>query len=192
MTYTVASLEQLRRTHEAKIAREMTLSGGKTSSGELLAVGPDITFTGLFVQISATAWNVSVGHFVTGDLNRVATYIDRFQNIPAMDRYLLSNELGDGRSLVEAPILERADDGYILKCSVAKRFARIKAQDLPADLKVDPFERDLVPTPQGGLAVVRGVEAFPQKLQMVLSIQRGEIHFEPSFRCSLLRTLRQL
>jgi hypothetical protein len=106
-------------------------------------------------------------------------FIDGFSTTIAADRYVLSNELGDGRVLSDAPILIKQDTGYVLQCPVAAAFPRIEAQNLGSDFALHPETRDLYRDEKGDIARVSGVDYLPQHVETALSLQRGESPFYP-------------
>jgi hypothetical protein len=62
---------------------------------------------------------------------------------------------------------------------VTSSFPRIKANSLPTDLALNAFH-DLT-VENGDLAVVSGLAALPQKIQLCLSMQQGESLHSPGF-----------
>jgi hypothetical protein len=64
----------------------------------LLAIDPDVVCTGELTEIDAASWTLRLGHFLIGDLHRIIAFIDGFGQQAPENRYVLSNELGNGRA----------------------------------------------------------------------------------------------
>jgi hypothetical protein len=180
-TYSIETLRAMKREHEAFCA-QMIRSGTRHDLGAcLLAIGPNIICTGDIQNISAGSWTLRLKHFVLGDVHKVVSFIDRFEMAAPDDRYLLSNELGDGRVLLQAPSLTKQNDGYNLLCPVAPSFPRVDVRDLGSDMALHPETHDIYLDDKGNIARVSGLEYLPQKVQSLLSMQRGESVFDPTF-----------
>jgi hypothetical protein len=108
------------------------------------------------------------------------SFIDGFATATPEDRYILSNELGDGRVLSQAPSLTKQNDGYSLLCSVAPGFPRIEAQNLGSEYALHSETNDLYLDDKRNLGLVSGLEALPQRVQCLLSMQRGESPLYPT------------
>ncbi len=132
--------------------------------------GPDIVCTGDLQEISEGGWTLHLRRFVVGDPHRLALFIDRFSNSPSEDRYVLSDELGDGRVLARSPTLQRRADGYGLLCPMLPSFPRTDAHRLGGDLAIHPETGDLYLDDEGHIARVTGVEYLPQMMRSVLSL----------------------
>jgi hypothetical protein len=72
-----------------------------------LAIGPDIVCTGEITEIGAASWTLRLRHFLIGDVHALSAFIGGFGLSGFGDRYVLSNELSDGRVLIVAPTLTR-------------------------------------------------------------------------------------
>jgi hypothetical protein len=129
-----------------------------------LAIGPNIVCTGDISNIAAATWTLRPRHFVVGDVHRLISLIDSFAKAAPEDRYILSNELGDGRVLSQAPSLTKQNDGYSLLCPVAPGFPRIEAQKLGSTLALRGETGDLYLDDKGNIARVSGLESLPQKV----------------------------
>lgn len=181
VTYSVETLRAMKRDHEAAIWQAVRARTAHDLGGGLLGIGPDIICTGDIQNISASSWRLRLKHFVAGDVHEVVSFIDGFANTDRGDRYLLSNELGDGRVLSEAPSLSKQNDGYSLLCPVESSFSRVDVQDLGSSFALHPETRDWYADSTGNLARVSGLEYLPQKVQSLLSMQRNESVFSPTF-----------
>lgn len=148
---------------------------------ELLAIGPDIICTGDIQNFAASTWTLRLTHFVIGDVHKLITFIDGFAKAAPGDKYLLSNEIGDGRVLLDTPSLTRQSYGYSLLCPIAPASPRIDAQTLGTDWALHSESGDLFLEGNRCIAQVSGLEALPQKVQTSLSMQRGESPFHPTF-----------
>ena len=63
---------------------------------------------GEFEGVSAKTWNLHLVHFLVGDIHTLISYIDAFAASPIESRYVLSDELGDGRVLQDPPVLSKS------------------------------------------------------------------------------------
>ena len=147
----------------------------------LLAVGPEVVCTGDLLHIDVGSWTLSLRHFLIGDMHGVISFIDGFAGEAPENRYILSNELGDGRVLIAAPSLTKQADGYTLVCSIAPGAPRVDAQKIGSGLAAHPETNDLYIDERGGIARVAGIDYLPQRMREVLSMQRGESPFSPTF-----------
>lgn len=181
VTFTVNALRTMKRDHEAACARAVRSGSSMDLATGLLAIGPDVVCAGELAQINADSWTLRLRHFLIGDVNKVISFIDRFAGEPPENRYVLSNELGDGRVLLAAPSLTKHADGYILHCPVAPGALRVDAQRIGSSVATHPETNDLYLDEKGGIARVAGVDYLPQRVQEVLSMQRGESPFSPTF-----------
>ena len=181
VTYTVEQLRAMKREHEAACARALRTGSGADLVAGLLAIGPDVVCTGELTQIDGASWTLRLGHFLIGDLHRIIAFIDGFGLHVPEDRYVLSNELGDGRVLIVAPTLTKEGDGYFLRCPVAPAAPRVDAQNIGTGAALHPETNDLYADKNGDIACVSGVDYLPQRLREVLSMQRGESPFRPNF-----------
>jgi len=179
-TYTADKLRKMKKEHEEKIKMiQRDRLATDQSIADLIAVG-DTVFTGEAALIEREQWSVRVRHFVDGDIHGLINFIERFDQYVASDRGLIVNALGDGRVFTAPPALStEMDGGYILRCPISPRAQRTSAVQLPMDIALgdnhDFFAKN------GDLATVSGVEALPQKLKTVLSLERGESPFHPHF-----------
>jgi hypothetical protein len=181
VTYSADELRKMKREHEANCAerqRNATLAG--ESVPDLIALGPDIVFTGELLGANTATWSFHLLHFVDGDMNALLAFMDQYGQTAALDRYVLVNFLGDGRALAGAPsLIKEKTGGYILQCPVLPRADRIRAVDLPRDFALSENHDLMV---QGGnIAVVSGLEALPQLVKTSLSHQKGESPFHRDF-----------
>lgn len=177
--YTLAVLLKMKQDHEALIDLEVRGKSQKmVRSFELIAVGPEVVCTGRYVEIGQSEWLIRLEHFVVGDINALVGFIDRFGTMPENDKYMVINELGDGRTLTGAPVLRRVAEGYELRCPVATRFPRKNAQELQTTWATTEATNDIY-AHNGNWAVVSGLDALPQRLCECLSLQRGESPFHP-------------
>ena len=180
VSYPVEKLRAMKREREAVCVKEIRLGKCHDLGAGLLAIGPDIICTGDIQSVSAANWTLCLKHFVRGDVHELVSLIDGFTKAAAEDRYILSNEMGDGRVLVQAPSLSKQNDGYTLLCPVAPSAPRVDVQNLGSDMALHLETRDLHLDNKGNIARVSGLEYLPQKVQSLLSMQRGENAFAPT------------
>ena len=179
VTYSSEALHAMKREHKAFCEQAMRIGSSNDLGTGLLAIGPDIVCTGDIQNISAASWTLRLKHFLVGDVHKIVSFIDGFAVSAAEDRYVLSNELGDGRALSGVPSLTK-DNGYTLLCPVSSGFPRIDAQNLGSDMAVHPETRDIYLDDKGNIARVSGLEYLPQKIEASLSMQLGESAFHPT------------
>ena len=180
-TYTPKFLMEAKRAHEAWCAEELRNGRGPSAGiDDLVSIGSNIICVGDLLGIDDSGWALRLRHFVIGDPGALIAYRENFASCQQGERYVLLNNLGDGRELAAAPSLTKDSSGFVVRCSVAPRFSRIAAQALPTDLAMYP-KRDLSLTPSGDIATVSGLEALPQKIWSCLSMQMGESPFNPGF-----------
>jgi hypothetical protein len=114
-TFTVEALLIMKSRHEAAMAEALRGSTGAGSSYDLVALGPEIVCTGHLLKVDSREWVVRLAHFVEGDFYALVKFVSDYDGLAAASRYVILNELGDGRALRLAPSMERVDDGYLLR-----------------------------------------------------------------------------
>jgi len=181
VTYPVVQLHAIKRDHEQSIACAVRTGARADLVTGLLAIGRDVVCTGELASVSAENWTLRLAHFLIGDMHTVISFIDGFAAATPEGRYVLSNELGDGRVLSAAPTLRKEADGYSLLCPIAPGFPRINAQKLGSDMALHPDTNDLYLDEKGSIARVSGLDYLPQKVRTLLSMNQGESVFSPTF-----------
>ena len=181
IAYPADRLRAMKRSHEERCERSERLGSCFGLNTGLLAIGPDIVCTGILIGVSAGTWTLHLERFLIGSMHAVIDLIDAFDRQPPEARYVLSNDLGDGRVLVAPPQLTNGPEGAILLCAVAPSADRIDVQRLGSDMALHPETDDLYLDEKGGIARVSGLAYLPQKVRSVLSTQRGESVFWPTF-----------
>ena len=171
VTYPVEKLRAMKREHEASCAKGVRLGKSHDLGAGLLAIGPDVICTGDIQNVSASSWTLHLKHFVAGDVHELASFIDGFAKAAPEDRYILSNEMGDGRVLLQAPSLTKQNDGYALLCPVAPSAPRVDVQNLGSDMALHPETHDTYLDNKGNIARVSGLEYFRKRSS-------------PCYRCS--------
>ena len=179
----------MKREHEAACACTVRNGSSAEITTGLLAVGPDVVCTGDLTHIDAGSWTLRLRNFLIGDMHRIISFIDGFAEAAPENRYILSNELGDGRVLIAAPNLTKQADGYSLLCPVAPGALRVDAQEIGNGLAAHPETNDLHLDEKGNIARVSGVDYLPQRIREVLSMQRGKSVL-PDLWDALLRVFR--
>jgi hypothetical protein len=180
-TFPAEELHAMKREHEAACARAVRSGSSADIATGLLAVGPNVVCTGDLTDIDASSWTLRLRHFLIGDMHRIISFIDGFTGEAPENRYILSNELGDGHVLIAAPRLTKQADGYRLLCPVAQGTQRVDAQKIGSGLAVHPKTEDLYLDESNDIARVSGVDYLPQRVREVLSMQRGESPFYRTF-----------
>lgn len=181
VTYTESSLRNMKLLHEENCARAVRLGSSAAPVTGLVALGPAIIVTATIAGIESDAWTFKLSHFLAGDAHEIATFIGSFSNAQPYDKYVLCNELGDGRVVTRAPSLTKDADGYILRCPVAPIFPRIDVSKIGSSFATNEESNDLFLDAKGNVARVSGSDYFPQRVQEVLSMQRGESPFHRRF-----------
>jgi hypothetical protein len=181
VTYAADALRAMKNEHEENIRviqRNGILAG--VSMPDLIAIGPNIVFTGELLGIDNEEWNFHLHHFVDGDVHNLIEFIERCEKSAAIDRYVLVNILGDGRALKGTPSMTKVKTGgYIVRCPVLPSADRIRAADLPETFALSD-DHDLTAR-NGTIARVSGLEALPQQVKTCLSHQKGENPFHRDF-----------
>jgi len=181
VTYTEASLRSMKLLHEENCARAVRLGSSAAPITGLVALGPAIIVTASIAGIESDAWTFKLSHFLAGDSNDIATFIGSFSDAQPYDKYVLCNELGDGRLVTQAPSLKKDADGYILHCPIAPIVPRIAVSKIGGSFATNEVSSDLFLDAKGNITVVSGSDYFPQHVQEVLSMQRGESPFHRRF-----------
>ena len=179
VSFTIAGLQEMKRAHVEKCGRDHRAGISHNLGSGLLAIGPDVVVIGGLAEVSARQWTLHIKHFVIGDFHKLVSYIDGFAAQRLDRRYVLSNELGDGRMLAGAPSLAKDAVGYRLACPVLPGAPRIAAQKLGGSLATD--ENFDTFAKNGKIAMVSGVNYLPQKVRELLSMQQNESAFSPDF-----------
>src|SRR5665213_968181 len=181
VTYTADDLRAMKREHEANVAadqRNARLAGN--SVPDLIALGPDIVFVGELLGVDNAEWSFHLQNFVDGDVHTLVTFIDRYDQAAAIDRYVLVDSLGDGRVLKGAPsVTKEKSGGYLVRCPVLPSAERIRAADLPSSWALSDSHD--ITLKNGTWVMVSGLEALPQQVKTCLSHQKGESPFHRDF-----------
>jgi hypothetical protein len=179
VTYSASVLHNMKRGHEAACANAVCSGSGGDFDVQLFAIGDYVVFTGVFDQVDAGAWTLQIKNFLIGDFQEIVSYISDFANRPADERYVISNELGEGRILSSAPSLSMQETHYILHCPVEPAAPRINVQRIGSGMAVQVKTNDLYLDERGNIARAAGLDYFPQRVREVLSMQRGESIYAP-------------
>jgi hypothetical protein len=181
VTYTADVLRVMKAEHEATCtARQRYTVAAGEAVPDLIAIGPDVVFVGEFLGVENEIWSFRLRSFVDGDVNALIALTERYEQIATVDRYVLVNELGDGRALRDKPSVTReTTGGYTVRCPVFPSADRIRGVDIPKSWALSD-SHDLM-TQNGNWAMVSGVDALPQQVKTSLSHQRGESPFHRDF-----------
>lgn len=181
-TYTTSVLRAMKAEHEARCKRILSTGSSPDLGAGIWAIGPNVICLGDIANLSQQRWTIRIRHFVKGDIRDVAAFISTYDKLSDTDRYVLSNELGEGRLFSNSPVLSKDREGYELLCTVEPPFPRIDVQNLGSAFAQHPESGDWYVDPNTrNIARVTGVEYFPQKVRNLLSVQRGEDVFHPDF-----------
>ena len=161
VTFTVEKLHRLKDDHERRCQLALGASASASAGRQtpyLVAVGPQIVGVGDLDRAQGHDWRIRIEHFVSRSFANLGRLSGVLPTIPAYDRYLAINSLGEGRSLVGGFTVERRDGHVIVDCKVAPSFLRTPADKLPTDWALSA-EHDL--TIGGGtIATVSGLAAL--------------------------------
>jgi hypothetical protein len=180
VTYTVNDLHEMKRVHEGQcfdaLHREPSLGRGT----DLIGFGLDIVCVGEIVSVKGSAWTLSIDHFIIGDFGALVSFSEAVERGNSTASFVLVNKLGDGRTLANAPSVERRESGYLVICSVNPSVPRTQARKLPADFYLSD-KHDLEVDDKGDIKLISGAGSVSQKIKMVLSHHLGESPFNPEF-----------
>lgn len=96
-TYSVERLHAIKRDHEEATALAVRTGARADLLTGLVAIDPDLICTGKLTSVLAESWTLRLAHFLAGDMHGVVSFIDGFAEMKPEVRYVLSNELVDGR-----------------------------------------------------------------------------------------------
>lgn len=180
-TYTVAALHEAKQAHERRcqLALAATNAAAPALTPHLVAIGPDIVGVGDIDQVDGHRWRVRIEHFVRGSFADLVALASRLRALPAGERYLIVNSLGDGREIASDLAISRDNGGVLVACDVAPAFPRTPAQSLLKDFSISA-KYDLS-AENGTIATVSGLDALPQRLLSCLSMRLGESPFHTDF-----------
>jgi len=178
-TYTSDMLRKMKRDHEAMCTLAIRSGAGGDLDSHLFSIGSNFVFTGSFEQVEFATWTLQVKHFLIGDLQGLISYISDFGLQEEGERYVVSNQLGDGRILIGAPRLVRRQTQISVICPIAANAPRVDVQRIGSSIAIDPDTNDLFLDKAGNIARISGLDYFPQRVREVLSMQRGESLLAP-------------
>lgn len=181
ITYTPDVLRKMKKEHEAYCHDNVSNPRSATAvTTDLVAIGPNIVFTGELHSVESDVWSFHLKNFVDGDIHALITFIDGYDRTASVDRYVVVNALGDGRELrAKLSFTREAAGGYIVRCPVLASATRMLAKDIPASWA--PSDSPDLVTSNGNWVSVSGVAALPQQIKTCLSHQRGESPFYQDF-----------
>ncbi|CQJ36213.1 hypothetical protein QVN82_10980 [Yersinia enterocolitica] len=177
ISYPVEVLHAMKIAHEEAIKLENRSGQGFLQLSDFIAIGPDIVGLGELLGSTGNSWSIRIDHFVTGDILKLISFIESYEEQEFLDRYLIINALGDGRQLAAAPSWRKDGKSIELKCIVKNRFPRKNVNNLGSTLATNA-SNDIYFI-NGNLAVVSGIKALPQKIRTTLSLIQGESPFFP-------------
>ena len=177
VTYPADRLRDMKRRHELSRSFD-PYAASSQDVDNIFALGPDIIGVGAFSGTSPLGWKLRLKHFVKGDALELIGYASDFVRLAPEDRYVLVNELGDGRVLTAAPTVERIGNEYDIILPISPGFPRTRADAFGSMMAVSPDTNDLF-VEKGHIARVSGVDAFAQHLEQLLGLARGDNIFHP-------------
>lgn len=142
----------------------------------LVAIGPNIICEGDILGFDRSEWKLHLRNFVVGDVASLISFVEEFEHLDKVERYVLLGALGDGRCLSGPPSLIKDGAGYVASCSIEPSFPRIEAQAMPSTLATSPQTNDIF-IDKGQLARASGVAAIPEIFRSTLSLIKGESPF---------------
>lgn len=111
-SYPTSLLHQMKTEHDDAIKLEMERMKSAPQRTDSIAIGPSIVFVGELVAVEEKTWTFLLDHFVIGDLWQLIEYIDRFGDLDAYDKFVLVNDLGDGRELSCPPVWSKSEEEH--------------------------------------------------------------------------------
>ena len=178
-TFSPEQLRAMKCDHETR-CQEAMYGGTPFEPGiDLIALGPSLICAAEIGEVTNTSWTFRISQFIVGDVSGLVSFIDGFDNAPDHERYILCVELGDGRSLSAAPRIQNKDGALALTCDTKPRASRLNANSIGSMWAREAEIGDIFTDNSGSLARVAGLDALPQLLQSVLSLQQGESVFAP-------------
>jgi len=179
VTYTIERLKEMKREHEANQTMLLRTGMAHDLGAGLLGIGPEIVCNGDIENLSETSWTLRLKHYVKGNVHQLASYIGEFAKVSEQGRYILSNELGDGRVLTAAPSLTKKDGIYMLYCPIEQAFLRVNVYKIGSSIAMHPETNDMYLDEKGNIALVSGIDCLSQNIRSCLSMQRNESVFNP-------------
>jgi len=178
-SYSADLLREMKASRERAASKNLSLNASNSNCYELFEIGPDVIISGGLVKAAKADWKIKIEHFVIGGIPSLIKFIDSFDDLDPYSRYVISNEIGDGRSLIRPPEWEKIEDKYYVTCFIDTSFPRKPAHKLGADFALND-DHDIF-LENGNLAMVSGVKALPQKIKTCLSMIQGESLFHPNY-----------
>ena len=179
-TYTVAELHKLKARHEAFCSDRLSGSpAGEQVSSSLIAFGPGIVADGRLTEVVGDRWGFELEHFVSGSFSDLVAMSGNLAAMQDYDRYIIVNELDEGRSIAGELSVRRENNRTCVSCRVSPAPSRKSAHLLGRDLALGP-NHDLCIV-NGDIATVSGLDALPQRISSNLSLRRGERPFNPAY-----------
>ena len=179
ITYTAEMLKKMKSEHEDKIKSEVSINSQHSNHSDFIAIGIDVIVFGELTGIYQNEWTIKFSNFLTGDLSKLISFNENLNSIPDEDRFILVNQLGEGR-VISGPVkINKVTDGYELTAPVNSDIPRIHCNNLPRD--IDIFTKgDLFLDSTGDIATISGFDSLPQQIYISLSTIRGEMDFHPT------------
>ncbi|CAI2096379.1 Uncharacterised protein [Serratia fonticola] len=177
ISYPVEVLHSMKMIHEEAMKLENRSGRGFLQHTDFIAIGPDIVGLGELQGSTSNNWSIKIDHFVAGDISKLISFIENYEEQELYDRYLIINALGDGRQLATAPSWRKDGNSIELTCSVKNRFPRKNAKNLGSTFATNA-SNDIYLINRG-IAVVSGIKALPHKIRTTLSLIQGESPFYP-------------
>ena len=178
-SYSADSLREMKASRESTASKNLSSNSSNCHSYELFEIGPSVIISGDLVKAGKLEWKIKIEHFVIGEITSLINFIDYFDELDSYSRYIISNQVGDGRSLIRSPEWEKVDGKYYVTCFIDKSFPRKPANKLGTDIALND-DHDIFVV-NGNLAMVSGIEALPQKIKTCLSMMQGESPFHPNY-----------
>lgn len=165
VTFPAERLRKLKLRHEEsrRLGPSRAESGGV---GDVIAIGPDIVGVGEILACGSMGFRVRLDHFVIGTGRDLLAFVDSAR-LPVRDRYVLLNELGDGRMLSTAPEVTRAGNAYEVQLATDPGQAR------------EPWNTSSVGMCRELGRLIRGMDVFVQHLETLLGLAIGDNVFHP-------------
>ena len=140
--------------------------------GGLIFFGSEIFCKGEILKFDPGVWQIRIDEFMEGDLYSLVQFSDSIKGENDFDKYLIVNDLGEGRLLNSPVSITKKNNYSILNCPVSPSSDRITAMNLGGDIAID--EDGDFALENGDLKFVQGINYVPQMLRQSLSMLKGE------------------
>ncbi|MEX3172937.1 hypothetical protein AB4M04_12690 [Serratia quinivorans] len=182
--FTPEILIKMKEEHERNIQNEhLKFPGEIEKKQELFRLGSKLIFTGEFLSVELTKWNININEYISGNKFEILNIINYFNDLTNEGRCIISESLSDARLLMTPPRMVFTSTGLILELQVSPRTKRISGSALGSDLALDDTGDLLIEN--GDFKITSGIDRLSQHLMVCLSTSKGEIYGHPEIGVTL-------